>query len=258
MRINRSLGTFVALAILAAATCIAGCRGGPSNQRPETDADAFLSLPGVDAVYDVIDGPKDDAFPFVGCLRTEGGELIGTGVLIDPLTVLTVGHVADQNPVWFENGATISAVTRIACHPQYNPVPGLGVDLGICLLKDPVPCASYPAVNRALDLKRMDQLTTVGYSHLVKKASMPNVFLYFGNPTEESQALCLTTNVTTFWFGDSGGPILAWRNGGWTVYGLMSRMLIYDATVMDNVGQRVDVHIEWIEDNRAKAPAAAE
>ena len=196
--------------------------------------------------FNVNDKNTQNKYGCVGHVHNERGEFIGSGVLIAPAVVLTAGHVIDGDELrYFITGDKAYLIGKSILHPSYKTGEDIVNDIGILILLEP--CDETPAVmtKDATELSQREPLTTVGYSHQVKKVSKPGTFWYYGTVEEEPQYMKFLPINGHIWFGDSGGAVFE-EHGH--LAGIMASMTIIDHTMVDQSASRVDKYYSWIVD----------
>ncbi len=203
-------------------------------------------------------GVHDTAHPGVGALgvRYEGGFWpMCSGALIAPTVFLTAGHCAaavnawdDDTLVTFEDRLTSASVTVrgvAIAHPDFSAdrpiLHGQNVDVAVVILDHPVdlPLARLAPEGATDALSPRDPITVVGYG-MERVGSVPD-FAY--GPMTERRAGTLSFRGTSqrliqlsvlaaqgndgICFGDSGGPVLAARDGREEVIGVGSAVNSY-------------------------------
>jgi len=128
-------------------------------------------------------------------------------------------------------------------------------DIGILILTEG--CDEQPAqlIHDKSELTQRESLTTVGFSHEIKKISKPGTFWYYGTVEEEPQYMKFLPINGHIWFGDSGGAVF--ENGG-HLAGIISSMCIIDNTMVDQSAIRVDRYADWIKDMMNREQCSAE
>jgi S1-C subfamily serine protease len=230
---------------------LTGCQKDASVSKtslPTTTVDPLASISKPDPFpgFDISNNNTQNKYGCVGHVHNERGEFIGSGVLIAPAVVLTAGHVIDGDELrYFITGDKAYLIGKSILHPLYKTGEDIVNDIGILILTEP--CDETPAVmiKDATELTQREPLTTVGYSHQVKKISKPGTFWYYGTVVEEPQYMKFLPINGHIWFGDSGGAVFE-EHGH--LAGIIASMMVMDNTLVDQSATRVDNYYEWIID----------
>ena len=196
--------------------------------------------------FQIADGNTQDKYGCVGHVHNKKGEFIGSGVLIAPAVVLTAGHVIDGDDLaFFITRDKAYIIQKTILYPQYKTGEEIINDLGILVLSEA--CDETPAilVHDKSELTQRESLTTVGYSHQIKKISKPGTFWYYGTTEEEPQYMKFLPLKGHIWFGDSGGAVF--EDGG-HLAGIIASMTIVEDTLIEQSATRVDRYIDWIQE----------
>ena len=197
--------------------------------------------------FEVVNHNTKDTYGCVGHVHNQKGQFIGSGVLIAPAVVLTAGHVIDGETLrYFITKDKAYLIEKMIIHPGYTGKDGEVVDdIGILILTEG--CDEQPAqlMQDKSELTQRETLTTVGFSHEIKKVSKPGTFWYYGTVEEEPQYMKFLPINGHIWFGDSGGAVF--ENGG-RLAGIISSMCIIDNTMVDQSAIRVDRYMDWIKE----------
>jgi len=196
--------------------------------------------------FQIADHTTQDKYGCVGHVHNEKGEFIGSGVLIAPAVVLTAGHVIDGDELkFFITKDKAYIIEKTILHPQYKTGEEIVHDLGLLILTEG--CDETPAeiIHSGAELSQRESLTTVGYSHQIKKISKPGTFWYYGTFEEEPQYMRFLPLKGHIWFGDSGGAVF--EEGG-HLAGIISSMTVVDGTLVEQSASRLDRYVNWIED----------
>lgn len=196
--------------------------------------------------FQIADPNTQDKYGCVGHVHNERGQFIGSGVLIAPSVVLTAGHVIDGDKLtYFITKDKAYIIEKSILHPTYKWGEDIVNDLGILILSEP--CNETPAIpiHDKSELTQREPLTTVGYSHQIKKISKPGTFWYYGTMEEEPQYIKFLPIKGHIWFGDSGGAVF--EDGG-HLAGIIASMTVVDDTLIEQSASRLDRYIGWIED----------
>jgi V8-like Glu-specific endopeptidase len=215
--------------------------------------------------YGIVGGEETTGWPAVVAYLIDGGNGgLCSATLVGPRTVLTAAHCAEgstsADQVFFgsslyEPGATVDVASAVV-HDGYNPSSGV-LDLGLLILDrdastDPIALNDEPVdgawIGRSLHvvgygnddvyagstagIKRETDVELVGVDgHLIYHES-------------DGHNTCS---------GDSGGPVLVERDGGWVLVAVTS--FVYpidpDDDACDGGGgeNRVDRSLDWINEN---------
>jgi S1-C subfamily serine protease len=196
--------------------------------------------------FEIANSNTQSKYGCVGHVHNERGEFIGSGVLIAPTIVLTAGHVIDGDELrYFITGDKAYLIEKSILHPGYKTGEDVVHDLGILILTEG--CDESPAtmIKSGSELTQRESLTTVGYSHQIKKVSKHGTFWYYGTVEEEPQYIKFLPIKGHIWFGDSGGAVF--EEGG-HLAGIISSMTVIQDTMVDQSAIRVDKYTDWILD----------
>lgn len=196
--------------------------------------------------FEITNSNTQNTYGCVGHVHNERGEFIGSGVLIAPAVVLTAGHVIDGDELrYFITGDKAYIIQKSILHPSYKTGEEIVNDIGILILTEG--CDECPAVmiKSGAELTQREPLTTVGYSHQIKKISKPGTFWYYGTVEEEPQYIKFLPINGHIWFGDSGGAVF--ENGG-HLAGIIASITVIDHTMVDQSATRIDKYYDWIID----------
>ena len=196
--------------------------------------------------FEIVNNNTKEVYGCVGHVHNERGEFIGSGVLIAPSVVLTAGHVIDGDTLkFFITKDKCYIIEKTILHPQYKINDEIVHDLGVLILTDP--CDEDPAVliHDKTELTQREDLTTVGFSHNIKKISKPGTFWYYGTTEEEPQYMKFLPIKGHIWFGDSGGAVFEDHGH---LAGIISSMTIVDSTLIEQSAIRLDRYVDWIQD----------
>jgi S1-C subfamily serine protease len=194
--------------------------------------------------FQIINHNTKDVYGCVGHVHSSKGNFIGSGVLIGPAVVLTAGHVVDGNNLqFFITKDKCYIIEKTILHPQYKTEENILNDLAIIVLSEA--CDEVPAeiIHSKEELTKREDLTTVGFSHEIKKVSKPGTFWYYGTTEEEPQYMKFLPLKGHIWFGDSGGAVF--EDGG-HLAGIISYMTILDDTLIEQSAIRLDLYADWI------------
>ena len=108
-------------------------------------------------------------------------------------------------------------------------------------------CDETPAqiIQNKSELTQRENITTVGYSHNIKKISKPGTFWYYGTIEEEPQYMKFLPIKGHIWFGDSGGAVFESQGH---LAGIISSITIVDDTLVEQSATRLDRYVNWIQD----------
>ena len=196
---------------------------------------------------------ETDPYPSVCSLHNKDGYLLGSAILIEKDVVLTAGHCIDEDNVFsISIGDEEIMVRETLLHPDYS-ISSFSVnnDIGLVFLE----CeSSYePAKIGCVEwMKRHQNITTVGYSYGYKKYSKRWVFTYFGTLIEDPNVFKFLPNITSIWFGDSGGGVFSKFEGDEYVIGIISsftvmRLFENKQEVTECSATNIGKYIDWIE-----------
>lgn len=193
--------------------------------------------------WHIVIEPDDERYQSAGSIRDEKKELLGSGVLISPLHVLTAAHVACVNDVMFfrEHDGEEIEVADV----DYPTTDYLGDDIAILHLKEKSnepPCTDL--LGPSDTVKRGDALVVVGNSFDLRKISKPFVFRYHGRTFEDPNVFSILPTYTTIWHGDSGGPIFD-MNG--RLLGVTVSYRMFRGKPIENQFSSVAYYREWID-----------
>lgn len=202
----------------------------------------FLELETYPGLTVVEDGK--DRYKCVGQVFSSDGDFIGSSVLIAPKVVLTAAHVIkDTTLEYFRTNNQCYKIKKTVIHPDYSEENYGKNDIGIIFLEEA--CLETPAAlqTNPEELKRGEPLTTVGYSHKIKKISNPDTFWYYGTIIEQPTYIRFLAYKGNVWLGDSGGAVF--EDGG-KLTGIISALMISEYHVVDQIATRIDLYIPWI------------
>jgi S1-C subfamily serine protease len=242
---------FTAILFAVILAFLNGCQKDASVSKtslPITSVDIPKSVCNTDPFpgFDISNNDTQNKYGCVGHVHNERGEFIGSGVLIAPAVVLTAGHVIDGDELrYFITGDKAYLIEKSIIHPSYKNGEEIVNDIGILILSEA--CDETPAVitKDASELTQREPLTTVGYSHQIKKISKPGTFWYYGTVEEEPQYMKFLPINGHIWFGDSGGAVFE-EHGH--LAGIIASMTIIQSTMVDQSATRVDKYYDWIMD----------
>lgn len=188
-----------------------------------------------------------DQYSCVGQVLDKDG-MVGSAVAIGGNVVITAGHCIDGNNLTtFKTKGKEYKIIKQVLHPLFKYKDDILVDIGILFLEEPICLDNFPQISTCKkDLTRFEHLTTVGFSHEVKKKSNSDSFYYHGILADNP--IYITFNSTKnchIWFGDSGGAIF--EDGGKLV-ALISSFTVIDLTIVEMSGLRLDICNSWIEE----------
>jgi S1-C subfamily serine protease len=194
--------------------------------------------------FEIVNNNTQNKYGCVGHVHNERGEFIGSGVLIAPTIVLTAGHVIDGDELrYFITGDAAYLIEKSILHPGYKTGEDIVNDIGILILSEGCDITPAVMIKSGNELTQRESLTTVGYSHQVKKASKYGTFWYYGTVEEEPQYIKFLPIKGHIWFGDSGGAVF--EEGG-HLAGIISSMTVIQDTMVDQSAIRVDKYQDWI------------
>ena len=161
--------------------------------------------------WDLLRDLSWDPHPAAGSVRTEENKLIGSGVLISPVHVLTAAHVADYaGEMYFtEYDGDRIKVLCVENHPDYGPE-SIDHDIAILTLESE---SDEKHVSHLFGDSERDEsrpfmpVIIVGNSFDIRKVSEPGVFKYYGRTQERPSVIVMLPVKASVWNGDSGGPM---------------------------------------------------
>ncbi len=186
----------------------------------------------------------ENPYPYVGAVILDGHK-IGSGILLDPNSVLTAAHVVltpGQYSFEVEGGSPVP-VCWLAIHAEPDEH-----DLAVLTLSSPVLCGSYADIT-PIKIPRFKCLITVGYSFGYKKWSKPCTFYYYGVLAGDVNSLKYRNRGFPTWFGDSGGALIyidsATSQGH--VVGILAGIVVVNGEVQECAATKVDNYLDWIQ-----------
>ena len=188
-----------------------------------------------------------DEYSCVGQVFDKNG-MVGSAVAIGGNVVITAGHCIDGNELTeFHTNNRSYKIIKQQTHPLFKIKENILMDVGVLFLEEPVCLKEYPTLPESCkeELTRFEPLTTVGFSHEIKKKSNPDSFYYYGILSDNP--LYVTFNSTKgchVWFGDSGGAVFEEQG---KLVALIASFTIIDSTVIEMSGIRLDLCKPWIE-----------
>lgn len=194
--------------------------------------------------FTVVEEDDKDTNKCVGQVFSDDGDFIGSSVLIAPKVVLTAAHVIKgTNLEYFRTNNQCYKIKKSIIHPDYSEENYGKNDIGIIFLEEE--CLETPAVlqTNPEELIRGESLTTVGYSHRIKKISNERTFWYYGTIVEQPTYIRFLAYKGNIWLGDSGGAVF--EDGG-KLTGIISALMISEYHVVDQIATRIDLYIPWI------------
>jgi hypothetical protein len=194
--------------------------------------------------FTIVEEDGKDTNKCVGQVFSDDGDFIGSSVLIAPKVVLTAAHVIKgTNLEYFRTNNQCYKIKKSIIHPDYSEENYGKNDIGIIFLEEE--CLETPAVlqTNPEELIRGESLTTVGYSHRIKKISNERTFWYYGTIVEQPTYIRFLAYKGNIWLGDSGGAVF--EDGG-KLTGIISALMISEYHVVDQIATRIDLYIPWI------------
>jgi len=189
-----------------------------------------------------------DPYRCVGQVFDNNDAFVGSAVQIDKNLVLTAGHCIDgTNLKFFRVGGEDYTIVKQIVHPKFKIGEIIIHDIGILILDRPTCITEFPVISyERKDLTRFEELTTVGFSHGVKKSSEHGSFYYYGLVLEDPFDFKFnSTKGTHVWFGDSGGAVF--EDSG-KLAGLISAFRMHDLTIVEMSATNLFLYKEWISD----------
>lgn len=188
-----------------------------------------------------------DEYSCVGQVFDKNG-MVGSAVAIGGNVVITAGHCIDGNELSeFHTNNRSYKIIKQQTHPLFKIKENILMDVGILFLEEPVCLQTYPTLPESCkeQLTRFEPLTTVGFSHEVKKKSNPDSFYYYGILSDNPLYIVFnSTKGCHVWFGDSGGAVFEEKG---KLIALIASFTIIDSTVIEMSGIRLDLCKPWIE-----------
>ena len=184
-----------------------------------------------------------DPYPYIGLIYYNEHK-VGTGILIDPDSVLTAAHVVIEPGVYtFKVLNQINAVSKIAIHCEPDTH-----DIAVLTLSIPVVSPTYAVLDPGIVVPRFKWLTTVGYSFGFKKWAKPGLFLYWGILINEPNSLKVKPLAHPIWYGDSGGALIYKDpvTDQEYVIGVLAGILIFDKKVQECSAIKLSYYLPWI------------
>jgi hypothetical protein len=191
---------------------------------------------------------SQDPYRCVGQVFDNNDSFVGSAVQIDKNLVLTAGHCIDgTNLKFFRVDGEDYTIVKQIIHPKFKIGEIIIHDIGILILDRPTCIKDFPVITYdKKDLTRFEELTTVGFSHEVKKSSEHGSFFYFGLVLEDPfEFKFQSTTGAHVWFGDSGGAVF--EDGG-KLAGLISSFRIHDLKIVEMSATSLFLYKQWIED----------
>jgi V8-like Glu-specific endopeptidase len=210
---------------------------------PATVIDDFLEVDNYPG-FTVVTDDCADTYKCVGEILVTNSRFIGSGTLIAPKVVLTAAHVIkDSELEYFRTNNQCYKIRKSVMHPDYTEEGSGKNDIGLLFLEEA--CLETPAVLQTdpQELKRGELLTTVGFSHKIKKISNEHTFWYYGTIVEQPTYIRFLAYKGNIWLGDSGGAVF--EDGG-KLTGVISALMIMEYSVVDQIATRVDLYVPWI------------
>jgi len=193
--------------------------------------------------------PQDnDPYPAAGAITRSDGTVIGTGILISPVHVLTAEHVAtaDENLIWEEYDGETTAVCEIIVHPIEEDIQ-VYHDIAILVLESPSskkPHTNLFGDDANDDIGNFESLRIVGYSWSTRKVSDEDIFTYYGRLMQEPHILILMPINASVWHGDSGGPVYTEEG---ELIGIVTHFrLLTNGMILDNGCASIEYYRPWV------------
>jgi hypothetical protein len=187
-----------------------------------------------------------DPYRCVGQVYDKDHVMVGSAVQITETIVLTAGHCIDgTNLMYFRVGETDYVIKEQILHPRFKIGENIVNDIGILILQEKTCITKLPEITYdKSNLTRYEELTTIGFSHCIKKKSNPGSFYYFGIVLEDPFEFKFnSTKGAHVWFGDSGGAVF--EDTG-KLCGLISSFRLHDLTITEMSATPLFYHKEWI------------
>ena len=244
-------------AILTLLLCLSGCRTPSVSATPPEPKETIISfIQKVPQNFQRIIYGDPDPYPFVGSINFADDErLIGSGVVIDPLVVLTAAHVSDnfnaEDLVFITQDGDRHCVAEVVYYPVpkprywiFNPCWSEHYDVAMLILEDECDEIPVELFNPEQDrVYKGSPLTVIGYSGGIKRYSKDDVFWYFGRLISKPQfEICLPI-TDTVWFGDSGGALIT-ENG--KLIGITSYLAHKNGVYYENGFSSIQFYYSWI------------
>lgn len=189
-----------------------------------------------------------DPYRCVGQVYDKDHVMVGSAVQIAKNIVLTAGHCIDgNNLMYFRVGEHDYVIKEQILHPKYKIGELIVNDIGILILEEKTCITEFPEITyNKTDLRRYEELTTIGFSHCTKKKSNPGSFYYFGVVLEDPFEFKFnSTKNVNVWFGDSGGAVF--EDSG-KLCGLISSFRLHDLTITEMSATPLFYHEDWIKE----------
>ena len=186
---------------------------------------------------------SNDPWPQVGAVLNDMCKRKCTGTLIAPNIVLTAEHCITDETMYFETyDGRVHEVESVEVFPLF-----INTDISLLILEEPildiVPLEIAPNIDF---LKKGYPLSVVGYSRGWKKHSVPGAFWYYGILQGEEMYFKTIPFTGSVYFGDSGGPAIAYHNGTKYIVGVTSHLMYRYGQIVENGFARVDQLYHWI------------
>jgi len=189
-----------------------------------------------------------DPYRCVGQVYDKDHVMVGSAVQIAKNIVLTAGHCIDgNNLMYFRVAEQDYVIKEQILHPKYKIGELIVNDIGILILEEETCIKELPEITYdKTDLRRYEELTTIGFSHCTKKKSNPGSFYYFGVVLEDPfEFKFKSTKNVNVWFGDSGGAVF--EDSG-KLCGLISSFRLHDLTITEMSATPLFYHEDWIKE----------
>jgi len=188
-----------------------------------------------------------DEYSCVGQVFNKDG-MVGSAVAIGGNVVITAGHCIEGSDLTeFHTSNKKYKIVKQILHPLFKVKENILMDVGILFLEESVCLKSYPVLPDSCkeELTRFEPLTTVGFSHEIKKKSNSDSFYYYGILSDNPLYIIFnSTKGCHVWFGDSGGAVFE-EHG--KLVALIASFTVIDNAIIEMSGIRLDLCKPWIE-----------
>jgi len=189
-----------------------------------------------------------DPYPSVGAIMDEQGQIIGSGILIEPNVVLTAGHVVNSFAFSFFIGDEDILIDHILLHPNYDLSKKNSSDIALVFLECDANCPPANLQEPNNDLYKGSILIAVGYGGGEKRYSLPNTFWYYGTLIDQPSQIKWLPIRATIWFGDSGGAVFSYFGVEKKLVGVISSLSFCDDVPYENSATSVKSFYDWIKE----------